>query len=396
MPLFDNSPRHISSPAIHNESTFQFLNRVDSPYWEEVRRLLERWYMNLPASQHSDIRERFRAPDNRQLMSAFWELYLHEIFTRLGFTLAPHPGVAESSSKPDYYVSRHDGDFYLEAVMLGELEDERRAERRRASIYDAINQIPSPNFWLEIECLRETQSTPPLRSLKQRLGEWLLALDPDDSRFVDFAARPEHWKSLPFHDWRQDGWHIHITAIPKGPRFRGELHAPTIGIYMPSQAIMINDQFEIRERLKDKAKKYGQTGKPYVIALLSQRVTTSDLEILAALYGSEWECPQSIREGSTRQGGSDGLWLSEAGPSRRNVSAVLVSTAVRPWMVARANVTIIHNPWAVHPVTAELPFVSVNANLLDGTLRTGVAASSPAEIFGIDPNWPPGEPFPKS
>jgi hypothetical protein len=279
--------------------------------------------------------------------------------------------------------------------MLSELEDERRAERRRASIYDAINQISSPYFWLEIECLRETQTTPSLRSLKQQLGEWLRALDPNDSGFADLATQSEPWNSWPSYDWRQEGWHIRIKAIPKGPIFRGKSNAPTIGIYMPNQAIMVNDQFEIRERLNDKAKKYGQQDKPYVIALLSLRVTTSETEILAALFGSDWESPQSIREGNTRHGSGEGLWLSEAGPMRRNVSAVLTSTAVRPWMVARANVVVIHNPWADHPVTAELPFASVHADVADGTLRTSSAALSAAELFGIDPDWPPGEPFPK-
>ena len=79
--------------------------------------------------------------------------------------------------------------------------------------------------------------------------------------------------------------------MPKGPNFRGESNAPTIGIYMPNQAIMVNDQFEIKKRLNDKAKKYGRQDKPYVIALLSLRVTTSETEILAALFRNDWESP---------------------------------------------------------------------------------------------------------
>jgi hypothetical protein len=395
MYLFDHILRHDSSPASHLEPLFQFLNRVDTPYWEEVRQLLERWYRNVPDTQQLDIRERFRAPDNRQTMSAFWELYLHEALTHLGFTVTPHPEVSGYRTKPDFLVSRPDGDFYLEAVMLSDLESERLAERRRAVIYDAINHIPSPDYYLWTESLRETSATPSLRKLKGELGAWLRTLDPDDARFSNLATNLEPWESLPYYDWHQDGWHMRFVAFPRGPRSRGKAHGPTVGAYGPGGAIMVDDHFAIKQRLEDKASKYGQLDRPFVIAILSLRITTRQSEILEALYGSAWEYPQMIREGIIRRGGwTEGLWLSREGSSRRNVSAVLTSSAVRPWMVARANFCIFHNPWATHAVRADLPFASVRADLEDGSLQASDATLSPSQIFGIDPNWPPGEPFP--
>ena len=65
-------------------------------------------------------------------------------------------------------------------------------------------------------------------------------------------------------------------------------------------------------------------------------------------------------------------------------------------MIARANVVIIHAPWADYPVAAELPFASVHADITDGAQRTSPAALSAAELLGIDPAWPPDEPFPKA
>jgi hypothetical protein len=38
-----------------------------------------------------DLHNRFRATQGGQFLSAFWELYLHELFSRLGFTPEVHP-----------------------------------------------------------------------------------------------------------------------------------------------------------------------------------------------------------------------------------------------------------------------------------------------------------------
>lgn len=396
MNLFDDIQRHDSSPSSHNESLFQFLNRVDLPYWEEVRRLLERWYRNLPDSQKPDICRRFRKFDSRQSMSAFWELYLNEALTRLGFSLTRHPTVPDDRTTPDFLVSRHDGDFYLEAVMLSDLECERRAERRRALIYDAVNKISSLHFFLWIDCLRESPSTPSQQDLRHKLGKWLHTLDPDDvrSRFAKLAPHMEPWESLPFYDWRQGDWHIRFTAFPREEQSRGEAHGRTIGVYGPIRAIEVEDCSAIKKKLEEKASKYGQFDKPYVIALLSLRITTSQCDILEALFGAAWEHRSMVREGVIRPGGwNEGFWLSREGPPRRNVSALLTSSAVRPWTVAQAELRAIHNPWATHPVSTDLPFASVHADLEDGSLQTREATLLAAELFGIDPDWPPGQPF---
>lgn len=47
--LFDDLKREDPSPARPGEDSFAFLNRVDTPFWAKVRRLLEEWFGHYPA-----------------------------------------------------------------------------------------------------------------------------------------------------------------------------------------------------------------------------------------------------------------------------------------------------------------------------------------------------------
>jgi hypothetical protein len=151
MPLFSDVERTDSTPAAYGEALYSFLDRVASPYFANVRDLLERWYANLPPEMHLDIRRRFQSRHQAETFAAFWEMYLHEALTRAGFQLTPHPDVPGTKKHPDFLVTAPDSrPFYLEATTVGPLDD--AAERRFDRVLDAINRIESNNFFLGSEC----------------------------------------------------------------------------------------------------------------------------------------------------------------------------------------------------------------------------------------------------
>lgn len=82
--LFEEVERTNSSPAAYNEDSFSFLNRAAGPYGQRVRTVLDDWYAVFPDTS-ADLWQRFRKPDPKQHYAAWWELYLHHIFTNLGF-----------------------------------------------------------------------------------------------------------------------------------------------------------------------------------------------------------------------------------------------------------------------------------------------------------------------
>lgn len=89
--LFDDIARADSRPARETESTYEFLNRHDSVFFQLVRNLLEDWFSHLPAEEIDTWKKSFQSGDDRVSQSAFWELYLHEIFLRMGCVAEIHP-----------------------------------------------------------------------------------------------------------------------------------------------------------------------------------------------------------------------------------------------------------------------------------------------------------------
>ncbi len=84
MYLFDKG-RRVDAAAVHRgESHFEFLNRVDTPFWQRVRDLLDPWVAHYSADNRPDLVERLRSKLGSQHLPAFWELYLHESLRRDG------------------------------------------------------------------------------------------------------------------------------------------------------------------------------------------------------------------------------------------------------------------------------------------------------------------------
>jgi len=71
-PLFDDFQRTNAAPSTHQESSFQFLNRIAGDYWEHPRALMQEWLDRIPSEQeYNDLRQRFRSRDDEQFRSAF-------------------------------------------------------------------------------------------------------------------------------------------------------------------------------------------------------------------------------------------------------------------------------------------------------------------------------------
>ena len=71
--------------ARYGEDSFSFLDRVDQRYWERIRNELESWFAGYPDEEKADLKARFRDKSPAQHFAAWWELYLHRLFSRLGF-----------------------------------------------------------------------------------------------------------------------------------------------------------------------------------------------------------------------------------------------------------------------------------------------------------------------
>ncbi|HLI50428.1 MAG TPA: hypothetical protein VKU87_01450, partial [Thermomicrobiaceae bacterium] len=122
--LFDDFERTSDGtsalPPEHGEQFYTFLNQAAGEPWQQVRDTLTQWLSHYPADDRPALVARFRRTDRRGFLGAFWELYLHELFRRLGFLIELHPRVAVTTHRPDFRLRRGTSMLYVEAVTIYE------------------------------------------------------------------------------------------------------------------------------------------------------------------------------------------------------------------------------------------------------------------------------------
>ncbi len=95
-------------------------------------------------------------------LGAFWELYLHEAFLRLGFKVDVDIGHdAGDGPRPDFLLRRDEVELHVEATaLLG--ADVLSPQQRRLSeqLQDLINRTEAPDFLVE---LASSNTAPPRR-----------------------------------------------------------------------------------------------------------------------------------------------------------------------------------------------------------------------------------------
>jgi len=88
--LFDDIERWDHRHKRQTQSSFHFLNTSAWPASHNMRAALEQWFEDYPDDDKNDLRARFRKRDDNH-ESAFFELFLYEVFRRLGLTPEVHP-----------------------------------------------------------------------------------------------------------------------------------------------------------------------------------------------------------------------------------------------------------------------------------------------------------------
>ncbi len=255
--LFDQLERSETRLKRENESTFSYLNLSARSPMIATRHVLERWFADYPASGQVDLRERLRSPIESQFKSAFWELYLHELFSRLGFRLEPHPDIDSSSNHPDFLVkSGDDPKFYLEAVVAGlpSMQD-AGADARLAAVIDLINGMQISEWFLQVEYRGSPETPPPVKELRQGLERWLASLD---IKAIDNALRAQEWDNVPKFEWQRNGLSLTFTPSPKSSKAAANPESRPIGILMGEGSFLTTDE-DIRRAIKSKSRKYGSS-----------------------------------------------------------------------------------------------------------------------------------------
>jgi len=387
--LFDSIDRDDPSPCRELEDSFSFLNRVDTPFWAEVRALLERWFERYPDSEKDHLQSAFRSRLPGQHYAAWWELYLHELFLRLGYEITIHPPLPDSSKTPDFLLRQDDAQIYVEAAILFSGISGRQDSGAPPWMLEAINDVTSPNFFLALSSV-QGRGGPQLKrkEIIEPLEAWLERLDPDA-----VSSTNAQEGRFPQETIKRRGWEMTFEAIPVKPAARGKSRR-TLGV-MPMQAGWVDDIQQLVGTLKKKAGRYGRPKIPLVTAVHCLSAFMEPLDIEQALFGREaFQIPANSEEEARLVRQRNGFWITGDGPQNQRVSAVLMGVTLHPHNVGKVAPTLWRSPWANHPLEELWPFSEFTATAQGEILRQERSPNM-AELFGLSEDWPGGEPFPR-
>lgn len=344
--LFDTIPRSELRPKYDSESDFEYHNRSARPGVVASRALMEEWFARYPDAHKRDLRGRFRSRSQSAHFGAFFELYLHELLLRMGCSVQVHPEIAHTRSHPDFLVVDPGGiRLYVEATLASAPGNKDEAAGRRTGVvYDCLNEMDSPNFFLGVRAVGSASSPPSAALLRRDLQNWLSSLDPDHiAELYQTARRAE----VPRYSWRHDGWDLEFEPIPKSTSSRGKPGIRSLGTRM-GDARWLNTAAEIRTAVRLKARKYGRLELPLVLCI-NVLEHIDEIDVLGALVGDEQtvitfgEDDRILGQHPTRA--PNGVFGVEGHPRTQRVSAIAVAASISPWTMGKVTPELFHHPW---------------------------------------------------
>jgi len=305
--LFDETNRTDTGPMQHNETHYEYLNRSKRPEAERIRSLLEDWFSRYPKKQN-DFLLRFKGNEHD---SAFFELYLHEILLRQGFSCQVHPKIEGCDTHPEFLVSGRGLDFYVEATIPDLPQDDAINQRLCDELIDELNKTPS-EYYLDVDFEGLLRNRPSLKGLKTTL---------------------ENGKPGERFELEGDGAKIVITIKYK-KETKDEASVLTVGhgAYFGSPGAII-----LRKAIGKKATRYGELKMPYLIAINVKGSILHDIEVSNALFGDL--CvrinPKTGESIPGRDRRTAKLLSPKGDPQNTRVSGIILLNSLVAWNIAQ-------------------------------------------------------------
>ena len=379
--LFDEKQRVDVDPSHHNENTFNYYDRSARKDVSNIRQLLNKWYLGYPVNEQIELKSRFK----KTFSSAFYELFIYQLFKHQGFEIEIHPEIPNSNKRPDFLLKKETVEFYLEAKEARDKSKEEEAsENRNNQVYDSLNKIKSPNFFLKIdELVLKITRQPSIKKAIEKIETEVANYDPDalmeqlTKYGLDNGAKIEY---------ESDDLKLIISLIPKIPSARNLNEGRPIGMY-PIESFWGGSEESIKDSFTKKSKRYGMLDKPYFICINAIGIKgEGDFDVEGALWGSlasTWSTdPNNKNERMERQ--RDGIFLDKTRPRCKNVTGVLVTK------VMEFNIHVARHWFALHPFT-DIPFEFSLFNLTHNYIGNGqvqkVSKQTIGEVLKMNSTW---------
>jgi hypothetical protein len=327
--IFANRARTNRSPRKATETTFGFLDRTGSTFFEPVRDLLETWVGRVPTKHRAGIVGNLMGGDDK-FDSAVWELYLYAVTTGSGNHVEIHPDVPGSPKHPDFLV-HGPTPYYLEAVAVGRPPEDLAADRRRRDVEAVLDQVRVDGATLMYDSYQVGARPIRAATVRNQLLRWLDSLDLEG--LAAYADAFGVLRSRPTFRFKDAGWDLTFQALPTKKGVPGG--SPLIGIRGSGRAKGVDNTTGLRRALVSKTNKYGtQLPYPLVTAVLSNtEFPTRNYEVSAVLYGLTELPPTSVLDPAVLH--ADGHWRTKNGWRRSHNPNVIVAASLDLYRLAK-------------------------------------------------------------
>ena len=302
--LLDQFVRTNHRHAYRSEPDYEFVNRSAWPAYENIREVLERWFAGYPTSHKDDLRARFRKGDHNHA-AAYFELYLHQVMSRLGLSPEVHPDPEIGKGRPDFAIAGARGSrCYLEAnvVFKPRWDSDDPLENELLDAIDAVAETQPTQIGVAVSTKGTLQRSHQRDPIQREVREWLDSIDPIG------RLSPANFDRIPCLYIQRDDWVAELVAF--GPLSRSSRSLIQMG---PTKAGFSDAGPSLAENLKRKVKRYGTLDRALILAINTNDVFTSGRDEHEALLGTH-----------------DGIWRTDSVGRHQRLHGVLFFRGLSP------------------------------------------------------------------
>ncbi|HEX2623140.1 MAG TPA: hypothetical protein VHL11_23430, partial [Phototrophicaceae bacterium] len=343
--LFDDIERTYLGPSKFSEARWIFMNRTALPGYEYLRVFLQNWFDDYQTSsvKRYSLWKNFHSDKDDEHLSAFFELYLCQLFKAQSFKVEIEP--EWESKRPDFLLSLSSGQkILLEATGLYPENKFSKSKKQEQLVIDYLNEhLHSPNFFLHIRISRSPVGKPPSAQILRQVEQFLSRLNYDE--VVERSQNDVNMglERFPSTICDHQTWSIEIIAIPKKDIARGKPGMRPVGS-MFYDVVTVNTASHIKHSIDRKYGHYGDLNVPYLLALNVMEDHYNEESLLEALFGEEITYYNLETGELSRSRKPNGSWVRDSGHyQKQRMSAVCVFNKLRPETMDSVNPIVWHH-----------------------------------------------------